>query len=330
MDLPRLDRLPFNVVDALLVVVVLLGVWRGWRRGFVAGTLELACLAASLVVAFFCTPMLADILRRNDWLAEPWASPTAFLGIFVAAQIVVGSVVGRLFRPVATWARVRARSVDSVFGLLPGAADGLINATVAAVLLSVLPLADVLTRASQDSAITARLGTPAGWLEERLGPIFNPAVERAQQALTVAPESHERVELPFTVRDTVPRPDLEAAMLVLVNAERAKAGVRALTADPETVEVSRDHSRDMFARGYFAHLTPEGKTPFDRLRAARLGYRAAGENLALARTLETAHQGLMNSPGHRANILLPAFGRLGIGIVDGGRRGLMITQTFRN
>jgi uncharacterized protein YkwD len=39
---------------------------------------------------------------------------------------------------------------------------------------------------------------------------------------------------------------------------------------------------------------------------------------------------LMNSPGHRANILRPAFGRLGIGIVDGGYRGIMVSQEFRN
>ncbi len=39
---------------------------------------------------------------------------------------------------------------------------------------------------------------------------------------------------------------------------------------------------------------------------------------------------LMNSPGHRANILYPEFGRVGIGIMDGGIRGLMVTQNFRN
>jgi uncharacterized protein YkwD len=38
----------------------------------------------------------------------------------------------------------------------------------------------------------------------------------------------------------------------------------------------------------------------------------------------------MDSPGHRANILRPAFGRLGVGVLDGGVRGLMVTQNFRN
>jgi uncharacterized protein YkwD len=66
------------------------------------------------------------------------------------------------------------------------------------------------------------------------------------------------------------------------------------------------------------------------MRRSRLRFLAAGENLALARTLPMAHQGLMNSPGHRANILRASFGRVGIGIADGGRYGLMVTQNFRN
>jgi uncharacterized protein YkwD len=86
----------------------------------------------------------------------------------------------------------------------------------------------------------------------------------------------------------------------------------------------------MFARGYFSHVTPEGRSPFDRMEAAGVSFRTAGENLALAPTLRIAHTGLMNSPGHRANILRPAFGRLGIGVMDGGPRGLMVTQNFRN
>ena len=76
--------------------------------------------------------------------------------------------------------------------------------------------------------------------------------------------------------------------------------------------------------------TPEGRDPFERMREANVRFLAAGENLALAPTLQIAHTGLMNSPGHRANILQRDFGRVGIGIMDGGVHGLMVTQDFRN
>jgi uncharacterized protein YkwD len=119
-------------------------------------------------------------------------------------------------------------------------------------------------------------------------------------------------------------------MLGLVNQDRQAQGLQPLAPDPELTEVARRHSADMFARGYFAHETPDGLTPFDRMRAADVRFLIAGENLALAPTVSVAHTGLMNSPGHRANILRPQFGRVGIGIMDGGVRGLMVSQEFRN
>jgi uncharacterized protein YkwD len=100
--------------------------------------------------------------------------------------------------------------------------------------------------------------------------------------------------------------------------------------DPELIPVARAHSADMFARGYFSHYTPEGEDPFERMKDADIRFRTAGENLALAPTLQLAHTGLMNSPGHRENILNPNFGRVGIGILSGGRRGIMVSQEFRN
>ena len=119
-------------------------------------------------------------------------------------------------------------------------------------------------------------------------------------------------------------------MLALVNQERANAGLAALALDPALTEVARRHSADMLARGYFAHTSPDGRDPAGRLAAAGITYRIAGENLALAPTLQLAHTGLMNSPEHRENILRPDFGRVGIGILDGGVHGLMVTQVFRD
>jgi uncharacterized protein YkwD len=66
------------------------------------------------------------------------------------------------------------------------------------------------------------------------------------------------------------------------------------------------------------------------MHASDIHFLTAGENIALAQSLSIAHNGLMNSPGHRANILNPAFGHVGIGILDGGMFGLMISQEFSN
>ena len=142
------------------------------------------------------------------------------------------------------------------------------------------------------------------------------------------PESERRVELGFTTTRVRTDAAAEEAMLRLINRERAQHGLKTLTLHKDARTVARAYSRRMLAEGYFSHRDNDGKTPFDRLRAGGVRYSAAGENLALAPTLALAHQGLMNSPGHRANILSRDYGKVGIGVIDAGRYGLMITQNF--
>jgi len=144
------------------------------------------------------------------------------------------------------------------------------------------------------------------------------------------PGSYVFYKLNFRVKQPTVRPDLETEMLGMINEEREKEGLKPLVADPELVEVARSHSMDMFNRGYFSHYSPERISPFDRMKESHITYIKAGENLSMAPTLGSSHRGLMKSPGHRENILQPVFGRVGIGIMDGGRYGLMVTQDFRN
>jgi len=193
-----------------------------------------------------------------------------------------------------------------------------------------LPLKDGITDETRNSKLAGQFAIQSEWANKKLAPVFDKAIRQTMNSLTVKTESNEKVTLNFTYDKAIPRPNLEALMLEMVNKERAKAGLKPLQADPELTKVARAHSQDMFAKGYFAHENLEGKDPFDRMQDANISFTAAGENLALAQTLQIAHTNLMNSPGHRANILNPAFGRLGIGILDGGYYGLMISQEFRN
>ena len=317
-----------NLVDLLLGLVILASVWAGWRRGLMVAGADVLSLVVSVASAFLLYPGAVRLLERHELQWGVWTAPLAFLALYVLVRLVLGSLIGGLFKAVPT--RVHAHPVNRALGALPGTVNGLINATIASMLLLGLPLTDEITRTTNESALAGRFAAPAEWLETRLRTIFDPALERTLSKLTVPPDSQQSISLPFKVETPRQRPDLESSMLDLVNEERRAHGLRPLRADPEAAEVARAHSKDMFARGYFSHITPEGRTPFERMRRSGLRFRAAGENLAFARTLQMAHKGLMNSPGHRANILRPAFGRAGIGILDGGRYGLMVTQAFRD
>ncbi|HWS90251.1 MAG TPA: CvpA family protein [Pyrinomonadaceae bacterium] len=315
-------------VDVLLVLVVLFGVWQGWHRGLLFGLLDLARWVGGLLFAVrFYQPVARWLGPRVEW-DQAWDEPAAFLLTALAAGLVIQLVGEALLRGVSE--ETHRGTVNRTLGMIPGAAGGLISAAILASLLMAAPLPEAARESARQSAFADRLTSYTERLEDQLAPVFDEAIQRTLNRLTIKPESNERVDLGFKVESVRPRPDLEAQMLELVNREREAAGLKPLAPDPELTEVARAHSADMFARGYFAHVSPDGLDPFDRMQRAGVVFRTAGENLALAPTVRVAHTGLMNSPGHRANILRPAFGRLGVGIVDGGYRGIMVSQEFRN
>jgi uncharacterized protein YkwD len=319
----------FNLIDILLIVLVLLSVLNGWRRGFILGTLDLIGWALVLVAGLrFYQPVARWLGAHVGFWSEVWNRPIAFVAIAIVTGVLVQVAGHALLRRVRK--DLHKRTVNKVFGIVPGLANGLITAALVAALLLAMPFGEGLRERARESPLANHLAVYAERLEAVLHPVFAEVVAETLNLLTIQPESHERVSLPYRVTNSRPRPDLEARMLELVNKERVTAGLKPLTPDPELTEVARRHSADMFARGYFAHDTPEGKDPFDRMREANVRFVTAGENLALAPTVQVAHRGLMNSPGHRANILHKDFGRVGIGIMDGGIRGLMISQEFRN
>lgn len=120
---------------------------------------------------------------------------------------------------------------------------------------------------------------------------------------------------------------MEEQMIRLVNAERAKNGLSSLRMDPALMKAARVKSQDMINRNYFSHQSPTYGSPFDMLRSFGITYRAAGENIALNQSTGAAHTALMNSTGHRANILGRQYTKVGIGVVRGSR-GYYFTQIF--
>ncbi len=116
-------------------------------------------------------------------------------------------------------------------------------------------------------------------------------------------------------------------MVNLVNNERAKAGLQPLAVDAKLSQMARVKSKDMADNNYFSHTSPTYGSPFDMMKKFGISYRTAGENIALNSSVEKAHTALMNSEGHRANILNPKFTHIGIGIVSKGG-SLYFTQEF--
>lgn len=134
-----------------------------------------------------------------------------------------------------------------------------------------------------------------------------------------------------TIRETsgtVVDPEVaEKRMLELLNEARKVAGAQPLATDAELRKVAAGHTEDMVDRGFFGHVSPSHGTPQDRATRSGLVVSIFGENIAAAGTPEDAHTGLMESPGHRANMLNTAFTHVGIA-AGKGASGLVITLNF--
>ena len=316
-----------NAVDIAIVTVVGILAVLGMRRGLLLGTLDLVAVAAALVAAALLYRRLIPPLEDLG-LARSTAAVVAFAAVNVVAQAVVSVVTRAVLRPILRprWPWF-LRFMNGVLGLVPGAVKGLAIAAVVVVPLAFLQQPLVLSEQVRNS----RLADPlvAGGLDVLDGAVERYDVELADFAASTSRPEHGSVDLPFAVTTGLTiDAAVEAEMLQLVNEERAKAGLDPVELDPELRAVARAHGEEMFRLGYFAHESPVTGSPADRLIDAGILYLSSGENLAYAPSVEVAHEGLMNSPGHRANILSPVFTRLGVGVVRSERRGLMFAQEF--
>jgi uncharacterized YkwD family protein/spore coat assembly protein SafA len=115
----------------------------------------------------------------------------------------------------------------------------------------------------------------------------------------------------------------------LVNVERAKAGLPALSINWQLARVARYKSQDMINNNYFDHTSPTYGSPFDMMQSFGIRFTAAGENIAYGQTSpQEVMTGWMNSPGHRANILNSSYTQIGVGYAKDSNGRPYWTQEF--
>lgn len=136
-------------------------------------------------------------------------------------------------------------------------------------------------------------------------------------------------------------PELRAFALRLINRDRQINGLSPLVEDAPLSQAAQLHAEDMKNRNYYDHITPEGKTPTDRLAAVG-GQGGVGENIMLQSgslgsyqvlnlaLIETFQKSWMYSDGHRQNLLTPRYTKVGYGIVSDPRSGkIYAVQNFQ-
>jgi uncharacterized protein YkwD len=326
--------LNLNFIDIAIIIVILIYALEGYAVGFIRGVADFISFVASFFFAISFYGVFGLLLA--DFLNIPKGFSNA-IGFFLAAFIceVFLTILFRVL--VLPFAYKRAKKLDypveagRIAGIIPGIMSAVVLLAFVLTMIVALPLSPYLKNSVFESKFGEPLVSSIQGFDEQVNKVFGGAVNDALTFLTVEPKSDDSLKLNFSTTKFSVDEEAESEMLRLVNIEREKAGVSPLDrGDTALIEVARDHCRDMFSRGYFSHYTPEGRSPFDRMSSKGIEFQYAGENLALAPNTQLAMKGLMNSPGHRANILSENFGRVGIGVIDGGIYGEMFCQEFTN
>ncbi len=324
-----------NFVDLLILVIVGYLIWQGYRTGLVGGLLNVLATIAAFFVATLIYPQIGNILTNVFKINENIAPVIGFIAALIILEFSFNFGLTFLYSKLAPLYK-KSKTVaklDKYLGVFPAVLVGLFFISVLMLLVLTLPVKDWLKNPIQESWWSKNVASKglqfAPTLEKTLNRI--PYKNLVYILTPENPNSEESQKLNIPESIVLKEdPQAEKEMFDLVNKERKAQGLNELKFDNPLRDVGRAHCTDMFNRRYFSHYSPEGKSPFTRIQEAGIEYIAAGENLAYAPSVAIAHQGLMNSPGHRENILRVEFGTLGVGVIDGGLNGKMFCQEFTN
>ena len=321
-----------NWLDLVIIIILAFYALEGYSLGFIASLLDLIGFVSSFIIGLKTYSIFAQALTKIFSMPPGFSNALGFLIAAFIAEIIIGLILRKIvyskYFSKITFKGTLLKNIDNLLGLLFGIFSGLILFAFLLTIVIALPVSVFLKHSVSSSKIGNFLVSKTAGFEKDLNNVFGGAINETINFLTVEPGANEIVNLNFKTRNFSADPSSEQAMFGLVNNERTSKGLKALAVDNKLREVARDHCRDMFAHGYFSHYTLEGLSPFDRMAQADISFTYAGENLALAPNVTVSIQGLMQSPGHRANILSANFGKVGIGAIDGGMYGIMFSQEF--
>src|SRR4051812_5612176 len=125
-----------NFVDLFLVLVILLGVFSGWQKGFILSVADLVILAGSVICGFLFYSYLGAFLEKHMQTGV-WTLPLSFILVMIFSRIILSVASNQLLKVVPT--STHKDDFNRFLGIIPGLINGLINALVLAALLLALP-----------------------------------------------------------------------------------------------------------------------------------------------------------------------------------------------
>ncbi len=316
-----------NWVDLIFIATLLYFVLT--NNGFIRTMIELAGFLFALLLSYRLYNPLGSFIASYFSLPRGYAAVIGFFFVWFIAELLFFFVIYFFLKNLVL--KARNSPPDIALGFLVGAVQGMFIFLFFISLIFGLPVRGEVKQqvlSSQTGPVFVNL---AQSFESKIKEVFGGAAAETLNFLTIKPQSGEVLQLGFTVdRQKISYdPSSETTMFQLVNTERVRVGIPPLGSDERLRDIARSYAVQMLQYGFFSHISPVDHSDVSiRANVAGVSYGVIGENLAFAPDAYIAHQGLMNSPGHRENILSPDYKKIGVGITDAGLYGKMFVQIF--
>lgn len=317
-----------NWVDLIILIIFAYYISEAFRFGFWGIVIDFASFLGSLLISLRAYKFAAGLLKSNFNLPASFDNALGFIITSIIFEIALSFAFTYLVRRLPK--KIRDNKYNKLLGLIPALGEALILIAFLLTAVIALPVRPSVKKAVSESKIGSVILKETSGVERAINEVFGGAINDTLTYFTVEPKSNETIQLNNGIDHLSYDHASETQMFADVNRERASRGIAPLTLSAKITTVAEAYAMDMWVRHYFSHYNPEGQTVADRFQAAGIPYLVAGENLALAPTEQTAMTGLMNSPGHKANILDTDFHLIGIGVVDNGIYGKIFVQEFTN
>ncbi|MCK5490374.1 MAG: hypothetical protein KAI67_00885 [Candidatus Pacebacteria bacterium] len=318
-----------NWLDLLIIFYLIVHFMDGAKRGLYSIIVNMISFVFALIISYFTYSYTAYIFISSFGLEIVYANIIGFfLNMFVVKFIVL--VVSRKKLPDSLFVIDKCFKRRATCGF-----TSLFYSCIVVFLLLSITLSFSLPYIFRNQIELSSFGKVAvsdplrinNGLENIFGDVLSATMSKFD-FLTVADGKDEIIYLGYTTSDVKVDEKDEVDMLLLINEERVSRNLLPLVEDEQAKLTARKHGIDMFQKGYFSHINLENQAPSNRMKQGGVVFNFSGENLALSKDLFSAHDGLMNSIGHKENILHLIYHRVGIGVIDGGVYGKIFVQNF--
>ena len=323
-----------DYLNIFIYIFVIYLIIYGWRRGSSLIIFYIVSFLISIFISFKYSFSIGVYI--SGWLNSNQQISQIFAGIIIfVAAITASSLIQNIIMPTKTVTEFGSKVLGSLLSLI--LSNLMLTLIISLVTLFTLPnfIKENIERSSLISFYIEPDGIPQQSLEIIAGTDLLKVTNRIKKLTgnpSVVVDEYGCLEIPEEPLSKLLSKEEEALkMFDLINLERINESIDPVLFNQEYSNVAKNYALKMYLEGFWCHQDPNnGYYATDRLR--EVGFRGkniqeVSENLAIASTIYTGHEELMNSESHRNTILDNEFDRVGIGIIS-GPTGLIIVQIF--